>query len=170
MEDAGHILAIIALSAAAVAALASLIVGMPGTLMLVVIALVYAVATGFESVTWMTILVLLSLAAGGELIEFFSTASASAGPRPSRRVNLSAIAGSIIGSVLGLSLFFGLGALLGALGGAFVGAALASASEGQDLHSTLGQGMAAARGRLLGFVAKVAIAVGMTVVLLSAAI
>lgn len=170
MESVSHVLGIAALVGASLAALASLVIGMPGTFIVVAIALLYALATGFTSVTWTTLAILLALAAAGEVLEFVSSVAASSGPRPSRRVSVAAIAGGMVGGLLGLPLLFGLGSLLGALCGAFVGAALAAGSEGHDLASTLNHGMAAMRGRLLGLVAKVAIGVCMVAVLLSAAL
>lgn len=170
MDNLTHILGIVALAGASVVALASLVIGIPGTFIIVAIALLYALATGFVSVTWTTLASLLAMAVAGEALEFISAVATTSGPRPSRRVNLAAIAGGMIGGVLGLPLLFGLGSLLGALGGAFAGAALAAGSQGHGFTSTLRYGVAAVRGRLLGFVAKVAIGVCMLALLLSAAL
>jgi len=163
-------LGIIALIGASTAALASLVIGLPGTFIMVAIALFYALTTGFASVTWATIAILLALAVAGELLEFASTVSSNSGPSPSRRVSLAALVGGVVGGILGLPLLFGLGSLLGALCGAFAGAALAAGFEGHDLASALSYGRGAMRGRLLGFVAKVAVGVCMVAVLLSAAL
>ena len=62
-------------------------------------------------------------------------------------------------------MLFGIGSLLGALVGALAGAALAVISEGGTMSSALSTGLAAFRGRLLGFVLKTAVAVVMLVVL-----
>jgi hypothetical protein len=51
---------------------------------------------------------------------------------------------------------------------AFAGAALAVSSEGGSLASSVRTGLAAMRGRFLGFVAKAAIAVVMVVVVVAA--
>lgn len=160
-----HIFAILLLFAACVAALFSLIIGVPGTFIIVGLALVYAWATGFAAVQWSTILWLLLLAVLGEVVEFLAAGVATAGTRPSRRVTIAALAGALVGGIIGIPFLLGLGALIGALAGAFAGAALAVRSEGGTLGESMTTGLAAMKGRLLGFVLKAAIGVTMLAVL-----
>ena len=111
---------------------------------------------------------LFVLALLGEGIEFAAGAAGAAGSRPSRRVTIYVLAGGFTGGIIGAPFFFGLGSLFGALIGAFAGAFLAVASEGGSTDHALTAGLAAMRGRLLGFVLKTAIAVVMLVVLAAA--
>jgi uncharacterized protein YqgC (DUF456 family) len=164
-----HLLGLAALAVVCLAGLASLLLGLPGTFVILGAALVYAWATDFAVVHWGTLLWLSGLALVAEGIEFLAAARAPAGARPSRRVAVAAILGALIGGIVGAPFFFGLGSLLGAFAGAFAGAALAAASQGRSLDDSLRTGLAALRGRLLGFVVKSAIAVAM-VLLLAAAI
>lgn len=145
----------------------SLLFGFPGTFIIVAVALVYAWATGFAAITWSTLGWLIGLALVGEAIELVAAAG-GAGERPSRRVAIAAIAGGFVGGIIGLPILFGLGALLGALVGAFVGAAMAAASEGGSVDRSFRAGVAALRGRLLGFVLKTSLAVVMVVLVLTA--
>jgi len=163
-----HILGLLLLALVCVGALGSLLFGLPGTFLIVGAALVYAWATGFASVQWATIGWLALLAVVGEGLEFIAGVAGAAGERPSRRVTIWILLGGFVGALVGTPFLFGIGSLLGALVGAFAGASLAVASEGGGTGSALTTGLAAMRGRFLGFVLKAAIAVVMLVVLGSA--
>jgi len=133
-------------------------------------ALVYAWLTGFVTVTWATIGWLAALSLLGEALELLSGTMGSASQRPSRRAMVWTLVGGIVGGIVGAPFFFGAGSLLGALLGAFAGAALAVRSEGAGARTALRSGLLAMRGRFLGFVVKLAIAVVMTVIAVTAAI
>ena len=165
METASHVLGIILLFTGCLAALASLVLGLPGTFLIVGMALLYAWATGFATVQWSTIgwLVLLSLV--GEGVEFLASSAGAAAARPSRRVTVAALVGAVAGGIAGAPLLFGVGALFGALVGAFAGAYLAVRSEGGTVGESVTIGFAAMKGRLLGFILKAALAVVMVVIL-----
>ena len=168
METALHVVGLLLLLIACIAAVISLLFGLPGTVLIVLAALVYGWATGFAAVTWSTLGWLLLLAVAGEGLEFVAGAVGAASERPSRRVMVAVLAGGIIGGLVGAPLLFGVGSLLGTLAGAFLGAALAVVSEGGTVVSALSTGLAAFRGRLLGFVLKTAVAVLMLGVLTAA--
>ena len=165
-----HIVGLLTLFAVCLVALATLVVGLPGTFIIVVAALGYGWLTSFTAVTWTTIFWLLGLALAGEGLELLSSMLGSEGSRPTRRVATLALVGGIVGGIIGTPLLFGIGSLLGALAGAFTGAALASSTEGARPGAAMRSGLAAMRGRFLGFIAKLAIAVAMLVVLFAAAL
>ncbi|MCK6555570.1 DUF456 family protein [Candidatus Binatia bacterium] len=170
METVLYVLGVFVLFAVCVAALFSLVFGLPGTFVILGAALIYAWATGFGAVSWATIGWLTGLAVLGEGIEFLASSAGAASARPSWRVFAGALLGSFVGGLLGVPFLFGVGALLGALAGAFAGAALAVAWEGGDTGAAFATGFAAMRGRLLGFVLKAAVAVAMVVLLAAALI
>jgi uncharacterized protein YqgC (DUF456 family) len=148
--------------------LLSLVVGLPGTLIIVTSALVYAWLTSFSVVAWSTIGWLAGMAVFAEGIEFAAASVSAAGTRPSRRVTVAVIGGGLVGGIIGTPFLFGVGSLFGALLGAFSGAVLAVASEGGTVDHAFRTGLAAMTGRLLGFVIKATIAVLMIVVLAAA--
>ena len=164
MAEVAHWLGITLLAVFCVAALLTLILGLPGTFLIVLVGAVYGWATGFAEVTPGTVGGLFALALLAEAIEFASAArgGGDAGPRPSLRITVGAIAGAVAGGLLGAPLLFGIGALFGAFAGAFAGAALAATWEGHDRDTAVHHGMQALRGRVLGFVVKSAIATAMT--------
>lgn len=165
METALHALAVLILAIACLAALVSLLFGLPGTFLIVIAALVYGWATGFTAVTLSTVGWLLLLALIGEGIEFFAGAAGAAAERPTWRVTAGALLGGIVGGLIGTPFLFGVGSFIGALIGAFVGAAVAVTWEGGSMHHAVRAGVGAMRGRLLGFVLKSAVAVVMLIVL-----
>jgi uncharacterized protein YqgC (DUF456 family) len=164
MAEVAYWLGIALLALLCVGALLTLVLGLPGTFLIVLIAGIYGWATGFAEVTLGTVGGLFALALLAEAIEFASAArgGGEGGPKPSLRITLAAIAGAIAGGLLGAPLFFGIGALFGAFAGAFAGAALAATWEGHDRDTAVRHGMQALRGRVLGFVVKSAIATAMT--------
>jgi len=156
-----HIVGLILLFVGCAAAVCSVVLGLPGTIFIVGLALLYGWATGFVALQWSTIGWLALLAVLAEGLEFFAGAAGAAGARPSRRVTVGALGGAFAGGMLGAPILFGIGALFGALLGAFAGAAIAVRSEGGSFDESITTGFAALRGRLLGFIVKAAIAVVM---------
>ena len=154
------------LAVACLAGLVSLVVGFPGTFVILGAALLYAWGTGFASVTWSTIAWLAALALAGELFELLIGSGLGAASRPSWRVASATVVGSFVGGLLGAPLFFGVGALLGALAGAFAGAGLAAHLEGKTLGDALRQAWSALKSRFVAFVTKSFIAIAMTVLVL----
>jgi hypothetical protein len=150
--------------------LVSLIVGLPGTFIIVATALVYAWATDFAVMSWTTPAWLFGMAVVAEIIEFVAAAVGTGGAdgQPSRRVTIATIAGAIVGGIIGTPFLFGIGSLLGAMAGAFVGAAMAVSSGGGTWRHSMQTGLVAMRGRLVGFVIKSAIAVAMILVVIAA--
>ncbi len=170
MDIALYILGLLLLTLGCAVAAFTLILGLPGTVFLVVIAALYGWATGFAGVTGTVLAWLVGLAVVAEAFEFASTVLATGSEPPSRRVTVSALLGALVGGLVGTPFLFGVGSLIGALGGAFTGAALASSSQGNTASGALRAGFIAFRGRLLGFIVKASIAVVMIVVILAAAV
>jgi len=170
LDSVLHIFGVVLLLSACLLGLVSLVVGLPGTFIIVGVALLYGWATGFATLHWSTIAWLTVLAVIGEGIEFVASGAGAAGARPSRRVTVWALIGALLGGIVGTPLLFGIGSLLGALAGAFAGAALAVRSEGGSLEESVVTGFAALKGRLLGFVIKAAIAAAMVVIVAVAAL
>ncbi len=170
MEMFVSALGVTMLAIACAVGLAAIVFGLPGTVLIAGSGLAYAWAGGFERVSLATVLAVAFLALVAEGLEFLLGARLGGPERPSVKVSLAVVVGGFVGGLLGAPFFFGLGSLPGALAGAFAGAALMRAAEGGGLSGSLATGRAAAKGRLLGFIAKTSVAVVMTVLLLGAAV
>ncbi len=168
MDAVLHVLGIALLLIGCAAALFMIVLGLPGTATIVGVALLYAWATGFVAIQWSTIGWLALLMVIAEGLEFLASGAGAAGARPSARVTVGALLGAFVGGLLGAPFFIGLGALPGALVGAFGGAFLAVRSEGGSSDESFSIGLAAMRGRFLGFIIKASLAVVMVGIVVAA--
>jgi len=165
MDSAAHLIGVLLLAFACVLALASMLLGIPGTFIIFGAGMLYGWLTDFSTVTYARLAWLLGLAVLAEGLEFVSGAWGQGAEKPSRRTAGWALLGSFVGGIVGTPILFGIGSLLGALAGAFAGAALAVASEGGHASAAVSSGFAALRGRLAGFAVKLAVGVVMVIVL-----
>ena len=125
---------------------------LPGTPLIALGALIYAIATGWTVIGPGRLAILVALAAIGYLLHYV------AGALGTRRAGGSAwgVAGAILGAIVGL--FFGIpGLLLGPPAGAIAGELLKSG----DLRLSVRTGIAAFVGMVAGAVANFALAVTM---------
>lgn len=125
---------------------------LPGTPLIMVGAVIYAVATGFTPVGGGRLAILAVLGLAGFAIEHLS------GILGARRAGggRAAVLGALVGAVLGLA-FAPLGLLLGPIGGAIAGELLSGRSPAGSVRT----GVGTAIGVLVGIVAHVAFAVTM---------
>ena len=156
------------------------LLGMPGNWLMVAAVIGHVLLVPEDSplaIGWAVAVVLVVLAALGELLEFLAGALGVAKAGGSRRSAVLALVGSLTGGIIGL--FVGLpipvvGPILSAVllagAGAFVGAVLGEQWKGRDLNHSLKTGHAAFWGRLLGTVAKTAIGAVMVATTIAALI
>lgn len=147
-----------------------IILGLPGTWFVCIIALAFAFWTNFAVLGWPALVAMIALAALGEWLEFWLGASAAAKVRPSWKVTIGAVVGGFLGALLGAPFLFGIGALIGSVFGSFAGAAAAAYWEGASLREVLEVGRAAMKGRWQGFLAKMIVMVLIGGVFLGAAL
>jgi hypothetical protein len=138
-------------------------IALPGTLIILLAAGVYAWATDFATVGWPLLWTLVAIAAAAEAAEWLTGAVGARRAGGSRRAAWLAIAGAFVGGLLGAGVGFGLGAIPGALLGAFAGAFLAEASLEGDFDRARRVGWGALVGRAWGMAIKGAAAVAMTI-------
>lgn len=147
----------------------SVLFGLPGTVIVFLAALVWAIATGFREISWGVLVGCGFLTLLGELADYALGVVGAKRFGSSNKGILFSLVGGFLGALVGAPLFWGAGAVLGALAGAFFGAVVA-----ELLSYGLGQWKKAVRsgwgnflGRVAGMVVKMAIAVGMAVWIVS---
>jgi uncharacterized protein YqgC (DUF456 family) len=143
--------------------------GLPGTLLILAAAALFAWATGFATVSWPILAALVAIAVVAEVAETVTGAAGARRAGGSRRAAWLAIAGGIVGGILGVPFFLGLGAIPGALAGAFAGAFAGEVSLAGDWEQARRVGWAALVGRAWGIALKGAAAVAMTIIVAVAA-
>ena len=142
------------------------IVTLPGTWLMCAALAGYAVLTrAHHLMTWKPIALLLVLATAAEIIDTVGSGAGAKKAGASKLAMFGAVVGGIIGAIF-LSFIppFPLGTIAGACGGCFVGAAAIELLVRKDVGQSLRVGFYAARGRLMGIISKIALALVMMVV------
>jgi uncharacterized protein len=142
--------------------------GLGGNFIVIGLALIYALITGFDPIGWQLLLVLLGIALLGEGIEFLVGTFYAAKQGASKRGVIMAFVGGLIGAWLGNQILPVLGAVLGSFIGAFAGAVGGEYYNEQQLEPSLRIGGYAFLGRLLAILIKHALSLVMVFLILKA--
>lgn len=140
--------------------------GLGGSFIVLGLAVIWAVATGFDPLTWQWLLVLLGLALLGELLEFLIGTFYVAQKGATKAGVVAAFVGGLVGAILGNSVMPVIGAVLGSFAGAFVGAVMGEYRRYRRLEPSLRVGGYAFLGRVLAMVLKHVIALVMVFLVL----
>jgi uncharacterized protein YqgC (DUF456 family) len=149
---------------------ASLLVylGLGGNFVLLGLALVHALVTGFDPIGWPLLLVLLGIALLGELVEFllgtFYVLRKGAGGGAA----VGGFIGGLVGGVAGHAVIPVIGAVLGSFAGGFAGAVLGELRRQRRLEPSLRAGTHAFIGRMLAILVKHAFGLVMVFLILRA--
>jgi uncharacterized protein len=147
------------------------IVGLPGLWLMIAAHVAYGWMTGWNVwVGWMSVIILIALAIGAEIVEFVAGAAGSKSAGGRRRGMIGAIIGGLIGAVLltGLVPIPIVGTIIGVCLGTFIGAAVMEYSGKGAVHS-FRVGVGAAKGRFWGIIGKSAFGIVMLLVSMIAA-
>ncbi|HPF69036.1 MAG TPA: DUF456 domain-containing protein [Candidatus Krumholzibacteria bacterium] len=128
--------------------------GLGGTFIVLGLALVHALVTGFDPIGWRLLAVLAGLAVTGEIIEFLVGTFWVAKKGATRHGVIGAFAGGLLGAALGNGVVPVVGAVLGSFVGAFGGAVLGEYIARERLEPSLRVGGQAFLGRLAAMVIK----------------
>ncbi len=138
--------------------------GLGGNFLIIGLALIHALVTGFDPIGWPLLGILLGLALVGEFLEFLVGTFFAARKGSSRSGVVGAFLGGLLGTVVGNSLYPILGAVVGGFVGAFFGAVTGEYRNQQNLEPSLRIGALAFAGRFLAIIIKHLI--GLTMVFL----
>ena len=142
--------------------------GLGGNFIVIGLALIYALITGFDPIGWQLLLVLLGIALLGEGIEFLVGNFYAAKQGASKKGVIMAFVGGLAGAWLGNQIFPILGAVLGSFVGAFSGAVAGEYHNQKQLEPSLRIGGYAFLGRLLAIFIKHALSLVMVFLILKA--
>jgi uncharacterized protein YqgC (DUF456 family) len=140
--------------------------GLGGTFIIIGLALVHALLTGFDPITWQLILILLGLALLGEGIEFVVGTFYVAKKGATKFGVIGAFIGGLTGAALGNGVVPVVGAILGSFMGGFGGAVGGEYYARERLEPSLRIGGHAFLGRLLAILIKHLIALVMIFLIL----
>ena len=146
----------------------SILLGLPGTLVILFDVLVYAIVTGFDKIGFGILLALVAFSALAESLEFLFGITWARRYGTSKRGIAASIVGGIIGAVVLTPLFLGLGALIGSFLGALAGAFAVEILSQRELKPAARAGFGALMGRLAGLFAKGLCGLAMVIITLLA--
>lgn len=149
---------------------ASLLVylGLSGNFVIIGIALLHALVTGFDPIGWQLLLILLALAVVAEGIEFVLGTFYVAKKGASRYGVIGAFICGLLGAVVGTSALPVFGSILGSFVGAFAGAILGEYYHQRLLEPSLRIGTHAFIGKMLAILVKHAFGLTMIALILRA--
>lgn len=170
MTDIGHIASILGLTMLCTLGVLMSAVRLPGTWLIVVGALVYAWWGEWQRVSVSTVLLLAGIALVAEAAEMLMSVLAARRAGGSRRAAWGGLFGGILGMFLLSIPIPVIGTVIGALLGCFAGALVAELSSGSDLARGTRVGYFSAMGFAFGSVAKMALAMVISSIILTSVI
>ena len=144
-----------------------IILGIPGTFLIWLAALIYGIVTKFYEISVTTILVLLGISVFGELIEFVSGLYGARKFGASRLGMVFALMGGIVGGILGSIVYPLVGTVAGVLFGAFCGALAGEKLLKREWAASFRAGFGAFIGRMGGTFAKLVLGMIMVAIILN---
>ena len=138
-------------------------IGIPGTFIIAVAALLYSIFTDFANISWTLIFMLFTIAILLEMLEFALSGYMANRFGGSKYSVIGAIAGGLIGAVWGTAILPIIGTLIGAFFGAFGGAFIGEYFISRDVNRAILAGIGAFLGAVGGKTMKTVTAVAMVV-------
>ena len=160
---------IILLGAIFLVGLALVALGLPGLWLMVAAVIAFGAITGFKGIGLATILIVVALAATGEVIEAWLGFGLARRYGASKRAGWGALLGGLVGAVVGVPIPV-IGSVIGSFAGSFAGAVVFEYSHSAAARTAVRAGWGALLGRAAATAAKIAVGFAMAVVALFAAV
>ena len=145
----------------------SIVFGIPGTAVILIDVILYALITGFEKVGIKVVLVLLAISILAETIDFSIGVAGAARFGISRRAIWISVISGFIGALALTPFFFGLGTVVGIFLGGFAGVLGIELVHQSRLKPALRTGYGAILGRVAGTLIKGFCALAMIIITMS---
>jgi hypothetical protein len=150
-------------------ALALVVVTLPGLWVMTAAAAIYALLTHERHLGFKSLAALFILSLGAEILEMTAGGAAARKAGGERRAAIGALLGGIVGGIVGSFVFPLVLTIVGVCLGSFVGAAAFEFLGGGEAAHSLDVGWAAAKGRFVGVMMKLAVGIVMLLLVLIAA-
>jgi uncharacterized protein YqgC (DUF456 family) len=162
-NEATRILLLVLLDIGLLAGWLLIPLGLGGNFILLGLALVVAIASGFTTIGWPALLIVGGAVGAGEVLEMLLGSLVAARYGASRRGQIGAFLGALIGGVAGTAVLPVIGSILGSFAGTAVGAIVAEKTGGSNRSAGLRAGWGAFVGRAMSIAVKMAIGAGIIV-------
>ncbi|MGD8434671.1 MAG: DUF456 domain-containing protein [Syntrophobacterales bacterium] len=156
-----EMLALVILILSMPAGLIAVVLGLPGTWLILATSFLYGWLTGFAIISSKLLLGLLALAVVAELLDLTLGLWGARRYGGTRKAMVGTMVGGILGAVALSPMLFGFGTIVGALLGAFVGAFSMTYVEQRKMDEAMRVGWGALLGRVFAMVFKGAAVVTM---------
>ncbi|MCG6915990.1 MAG: DUF456 domain-containing protein [Deltaproteobacteria bacterium] len=143
------------------AGLIAVVLGLPGTWLILITSALYSWLTGFAVITYQMLLILFVLAVAAEVLEFWSGLWGARRYGGSKKAMLGTLIGGLIGAIALSPMIFGFGTIVGAFFGAFVGGFVVTYLEQRKMSQAVRVGWGGLLGRVFAMVFKGAAVVTM---------
>jgi hypothetical protein len=132
----------------------SILFGLPGAVIIALVVIIYGAATGFTTIGWKLIAIMIALALLAETIEFLIGMYVAVQFGISIKAFWSALAGSIIGAALLTPFFLGFGTIAGIFLGGLAGVVIVETVRQQRLKAAFRASIGMMLGRIAGICIK----------------
>jgi len=140
--------------------------GLPGTVLILIDVMAYALLTGFDRIGFKVILILILIAVVAELIDFGLGMAGAVRFGSSRAGMWAALVGSLAGAVILTPFFLGLGVLLGTFIGGGIAVFITEMIRRRKLKPAFRASIGAVLGRMTGIAVKGMLSIIMVVITL----
>jgi uncharacterized protein YqgC (DUF456 family) len=144
----------------------SIIFGLPGTVIIFIDVLLYAIITGFTKIGFKILIILVILMIIAEALEFLLGIAGAARFGASKKGAWASVIGSMIGAVIMTPIGMGLGTIVGVFIGGFIGTLMIELIRQQKMKPAWRAGFGAMLGRIAGIIAKGTLSIAMIVITL----
>jgi hypothetical protein len=145
----------------------STVFGIPGTVIILMDVILYALMTGFERIGLKIVVILVIISLLAETIDFAFGMAGAARFRVSKHGIWIAVVGSFIGAIAMTPVLFGLGTIIGIFLGGFFAVLIVEIIRQSMLKPAFRDGHRAILGRIAGTLVKGLCAIIMTIISLS---
>ena len=164
-----HTVAVVLLSLCSIAGLALVALGLPGLWLICAVVLGFGLLTGFHSIGFVTIGIMVALALLGEVLELWLGFGLARRYGGSPRAGWGALLGGVVGAAVGVPVPV-VGSVIGAILGCFAGAMLFEYATTRTAGTAVRAGWGALLGRVAASAVKVALGIVMAIVAIVAAL
>jgi len=140
--------------------------GLPGTVLILIDVMVYALLTGFDRIGFKVILILILITVVAELIDFGLGMTGAVRFGSSRAGMWAALMGSLAGAIIMAPFLLGLGVLLGTFVGGGIAVFITEMIRRQRLKPVFRAGIGAVLGRMAGIAVQGFLSISMVAITL----
>jgi hypothetical protein len=145
----------------------SIVFGLPGTIIILIDAVVYALVTGFQKIGIKILIILLLISIVAEALDFALGMMGAAKFGASAKGIWASIIGATLGAVALTPVFFGLGTIMGIFFGAFAAVVIVELIQQSQLKQAIRAGYGVLLGRFAGMFVKGILALVMITITLT---